>query len=405
MRLPLLSVIVVIHKCEKYLPKCIESIRRQKLKNIEIILVNDGSPDKCPTICERFAQKDKRIKVVHQENGGLVSARKAGLRIATGFYVGYVDGDDWVEPDMFLNLLTQAVEHHADVVVSGHKEEINGEVVEILWGTVPVGVYRGKQLEQILFKNMINCGKFSQFGVFTYFWDKIFKRSILLKNQNRVADEIFMGDDAACVYPCLLDSKTVCVTNTSHYHYCQRIDSSVKKHKNLARDLEKLNILYKYLNDTFKKSKYYKILLPQLQLYLLSLMTVRLGRSFLSRKNHDELSPFLNIPKQSRIVICGAGTFGQHLYRRLKKSRNYQLVGWIDELAHEYQKAKLPVKGFLSLQKNKFDIVVIAFIDEAVAEKIHHKLNCMGIPSRKIRRVSHHVKHVKTTLKHLGLRS
>ena len=103
---PLISVIVPIYNRELYLEKCIESIVSQTYSNLEIILVDDGSPDNCPAICDEWAKKDSRIKVVHKENGGVASARNAGLSAATGDYVAFVDGDDFIAPEMY-SVLTQ----------------------------------------------------------------------------------------------------------------------------------------------------------------------------------------------------------------------------------------------------------------------------------------------------------
>ena len=103
---PLISVLVPIYKIDRYLGICIESLLNQTYKNLEIILVDDGSPDRCPEICDLYASKDERIKVIHKSNGGLVSARKAGLMAAKGEYIGYVDGDDWVGPGFYHSLYT-----------------------------------------------------------------------------------------------------------------------------------------------------------------------------------------------------------------------------------------------------------------------------------------------------------
>ncbi len=109
------SVIVPIYKVEAYLRACVESLLAQTYKELEIILVDDGSPDGCPALCEELAKEDPRIKVIHKENGGLSDARNAGLDIATGDYIGFVDSDDAVEPDMFELLVNTLETHDADV--------------------------------------------------------------------------------------------------------------------------------------------------------------------------------------------------------------------------------------------------------------------------------------------------
>ena len=110
-----ISVIVPVYRVEKYLDKCVKSIVNQTYENLEIILVDDGSPDNCPAICDEWAKKDSRIKVIHKENGGLCSARNAGMDIATGDYLGFVDSDDKIESDMYQVLIENAVSTQADI--------------------------------------------------------------------------------------------------------------------------------------------------------------------------------------------------------------------------------------------------------------------------------------------------
>lgn len=102
--LPLISVIVPVYKVEPYLRRCIDSIRNQTYTNLEIILVDDGSPDNCGCICDEYAQKDKRILVIHQKNEGLSAARNSGLDRCTGAYIGFVDSDDCIHPEMYERL-------------------------------------------------------------------------------------------------------------------------------------------------------------------------------------------------------------------------------------------------------------------------------------------------------------
>ncbi len=116
---PLISVIVPVYKVEQYLHKCVDSIRNQTYRNLEIILVDDGSPDNCGQMCDALALEDSRIKVIHKENGGLSSARNAGLAAMTGSYVGFVDSDDWIAEDTYALLYTRMCQENADISCGG----------------------------------------------------------------------------------------------------------------------------------------------------------------------------------------------------------------------------------------------------------------------------------------------
>lgn len=117
--MPELSIIVPVYKVEAYLPRCIESILAQTFRDFELILIDDGSPDRCGAICDEYAAQDERITVIHQENQGVSAARNAGLDIATGTYLGFVDSDDWIEPEMYETMISTAKEKQVDVVVCG----------------------------------------------------------------------------------------------------------------------------------------------------------------------------------------------------------------------------------------------------------------------------------------------
>ena len=117
---PILSIILPVYKVEKYILKCLESIRNQSLSNFEAILVDDGSPDNCGKICEEFAAKDGRFKVIHQANGGIANARNSGMKIASGKYIGFVDPDDYIAKDMYEKLFEEAERTNADIVLCDH---------------------------------------------------------------------------------------------------------------------------------------------------------------------------------------------------------------------------------------------------------------------------------------------
>ena len=119
---PLVSIIVPVYNVEKYICQCIDSILNQTYENLEVILVDDGSPDNCGKICDEYAQFDKRVRVIHKENGGLSSARNAGLDAAKGDYIAFIDSDDYIAADMFATMLDIAIKDNADMVKCGFKE-------------------------------------------------------------------------------------------------------------------------------------------------------------------------------------------------------------------------------------------------------------------------------------------
>ena len=125
----LVSVIIPVYNVEKYLRKCVDSVLSQTYKNLEIFLVDDGSPDNCGKICDEYAKKDKRIKVIHQQNCGLSSARNAALDVCTGEYITFIDSDDWVEPTYVEELYNAIKKYNCDVSVCGHNHINNDEKV------------------------------------------------------------------------------------------------------------------------------------------------------------------------------------------------------------------------------------------------------------------------------------
>lgn len=116
----LVSVIIPIYKVDVFLKKCVDSVLNQTYNNIEVILVDDGSPDTCPEICDEYAKQDSRVRVIHKCNGGQSSARNAGINIAKGDYITFVDSDDWIDPNAYKNLVSSAVENNLDIVGGGY---------------------------------------------------------------------------------------------------------------------------------------------------------------------------------------------------------------------------------------------------------------------------------------------
>ncbi len=212
----LVSVVVPIYGVAQYLRQCLDSIINQSYKNLEIILVDDGSIDGSAKICDEYATKDNRIVVIHKKNGGLVSARKAGVEICNGEYTAYVDGDDWISTDYIEELTRINKTHKVDMIVSNFLRE--GKKQEIGEKLLTEGYYDRIRLENEIFPKMLYAGGFYQFGISQY-PHKIFRTQLLKKFQLQIPDDISLGEDVALTYPMLLECSGIYVCNEPLYHY------------------------------------------------------------------------------------------------------------------------------------------------------------------------------------------
>lgn len=209
-----ISVIVPIYKVEPYLQKCLDSIVGQTYRNLEIILVDDGSPDNCGAICDEYAAKDQRIKVIHQANGGVSAARNAGLAAATGNWIGWVDGDDWAEADMYGYLLENARKYGADVAVCGRVERYANR--DVFWGWDTLQVWNQEQVIAQLLEDQ---------ALRNYLCDKLWKRE-LFDGIRFPEGQIF--EDIIVTCQLFLKANTFIGLPEAKYNYRQRSDSIVK---------------------------------------------------------------------------------------------------------------------------------------------------------------------------------
>ena len=372
MNTPLISIVVPIYQIDRYIGICIESLLNQTYDNLEIILVDDGSPDRCPEICDLYASKDARIKVIHKENGGLVSARKAGLLSATGKYVGYVDGDDWVGEGFVESLYTAISTADADIACGGFSRDLFSRTAHFT-DNMPCGVYEGERLEDLRCK-MVSFGDFFKIGVSTYVWNKLFRREILLEAQLPVDNAISIGEDAAVTYPAIMKAKRVVITDTCAYHYRQREDSMLKKVASFSTDALKLKCLYEYMSKfADSQDEMYK-LQSQVDDFVLGICMMRSG----------SLSCFGNEIQGKNLAIYSAGTFGQQLYNKLHQSADCTLVNWVDDDYWEYRRCCLDVNPVESLSRGGFDYVLIATLNDVLKEKIASRLLDCGVNKSKI---------------------
>ena len=217
---PLLSIIVPVYKVENYLPKCIDSILAQTFTDFELILVDDGSPDDCPALCDAAAEKDARVRVIHQKNGGLSAARNAGLDAARGAWIGFVDSDDYIAPEMY-EVLYQAVQSTgADLALCDYAEvDEAGAPCQSMHVSLSEGELTGQELLKRASGLMVQLA-----------WNKLYRRAIFTQlryPEGKLNEDLFLIPEV-----CLQIQKAVVVPKALYY-YVQRGGSIMSGNKTL----------------------------------------------------------------------------------------------------------------------------------------------------------------------------
>ncbi|WP_195633803.1 glycosyltransferase [Enterocloster bolteae] len=380
--LPLISVIIPIYKVEKYLCQCIKSVQNQTYWNLEIILVDDGSPDKCPQMCDDFFEIDRRIKVVHKENGGLVSARKAGIKIATGEYIAYVDGDDWIAPTLYMELYEKGLQYGVDIVsCSGYIKYYSDDFKQVIKNNLGNGLYYKEEFEKKVFPHLINTECFYNTEIPLSLWAHVFKRKLLYDNQMRIDNIIRMAEDLICVSFCFMDARYVALTDVCGYYYRLTLESMTQNH--FEDEDERIERLYTQYIERIYELSYEKIFLKKLKFAMIYIFLIsNYGR--LMRSEDETLFPFSKVKKGNQIIVYGAGAFGKELVRFLKKDNRFNLVAWVDAAYKKYQEQGMNIRSPEEVLNIEFDYLVIAVTKEKIAKQICRDLANRGIDVTKV---------------------
>ncbi len=374
----LLSVIVPIFNTERYLEKCIKSIQNQSYSNLEIILVDDGSLDDSGMICDEWKRKDSRIKVIHKENGGIVSARKAGVVIAKGEYVTYVDSDDWLEPEMYAELMGKAVQYHADIVSSGLKREYADSILEE-FDNIEQGFYNRNDIEQDVFPKMICTGNFYEAGINVHVYNKIFRAKILRKYQLELEDDIRMGEDAGVVYPCYLNAERIYVLRRSFYHYVLRSDSCMGTQS--VDEGDRLRLLNRYLIKCVNDTPWRELLVQQLVKYIYYLILLGIPDKSVFIDEEGYVIPYGNLKKSDRIILYGAGKMGKAVFPLMKDEFAMRIVVWMDAFPGDGIEC---INKLDKIAPDEYDKIVIAAANYRIVKDMEKKVLEFDVPGEKI---------------------
>ena len=317
---PKVSIVIPVYNVEKYLDRCVNSVLNQTLKEIEIILVDDGSPDRCPEMCDRYSEQDSRIKVIHKINGGLGMARNSGMQIANGEFVAFVDSDDFVQKDMYEKFYESAKGNNLDVCVGGFYRVSRDGGINSCYPALKNQLFIGKEIYTNVFLNLL--------GSRVDYYDDIFLNasscfciySVKMLKKNNISfysEREYISEDLIFNLEAFKYAGKVYFLNECFYTYCENLQSLTQKYR------QDRYSKFKILDEKLKS------LVPYDDSYNEAIR--RIQRSFLGRARQCIYAEVQHFPFKK---AC----------ENIKKICNQE---YLIETLHEFEIGKLPKKLFV----------------------------------------------------------
>lgn len=368
-----ISVIVPVYNSEKYLEKCILSILNQKFTNIEVILVNDGSTDNSLEICEKYKALDNRVKVINQENSGQNQARRNGILNSTFEYVGFVDSDDWIETNMYLEMMNKMMDYSCDCISSGiiHEYESDGNRKEI-FDSYADGYY--DDLDTDIYPSMLWKKETEEFGLYCNLVNKIFKRDILEKILGEIDYRVIYGEDALVFYSYMMKCGSIYICRKAYYHYriregsmCRNMDERlIMNTYYLFKGLEKaFSVNNRSKNNLIKQLKNYIL---QIDAHILHLM-YGVNTNRINKDNNWKIE-FYN----KKVILYGAGEYGQLIYHYLTCNVECEVVAWVDKKQIDNENITCKIEYPEVIPNREYDIILIGVKSKKIFEEIKKEL-------------------------------
>ena len=278
---PLLTVVIPVYNVEKYLKRCVESVLVQEWSNYDILLIDDGSSDSSPQICDDYVKAYDFISVIHKENGGLSEARNTGISLAKGEYVYFPDSDDWLEPQTFKEL-AEVLESQEFEIVSFNREFVKGGEDAIVSDPLVTQVFNGKDAFVQMLKHSFITG---------FANDKIYKKSLFIDNNISFPKGKYY-EDLGTNYKLFLSAKNVFATNQKYYHYLIDNPASITQSWNEQKFSDMFEFYKDIFYSDFVRSQFNQEELHISQLYYVSGLTHILASLYKTKldKNYGEIT-------------------------------------------------------------------------------------------------------------------
>lgn len=376
----IISVIVPVYNTEQYIGQCIESIMNQTYREIELILVDDGSTDSSGSICDKYAITDTRIKVIHIENRGAFQARKVGALEAKGEYLAFSDSDDWLELDAFEKIEQLCRKFTPEIIAYAYMYE-NNRIVESLYDEK---YYTKLAIQNEIINGMMFDSGYGRRRLDPSLCSKFIKRELYVSIANKVNDRITFGDDALIVYPAVFQAESMYITNYALYHYQKNQTSCTHKFP-LERIIE-VQAFQRNIINIFQEKDCYHVMQYQVEQYVRSFLQMMVKNWY----DIDLVStlfpfPYSIVPVGSKIVIYGAGAVGKSYVNCLKSNKYAEIAGWVDSNFEEMENYNgAYISSPEELCNVKYDFVLIAVFDKETAVEIRKHLMNYDVLDEKI---------------------
>lgn len=379
----LLTVVVPIYNTALSLKRCIESVIAQTYRNLEILLIDDGSTDNSNQICDECMELDYRIKVFHKRHGGLMSVRKMGAELAKGEIITFVDSDDWIETDMYQYLVKLYEKDHSDLVTSGMIYDWDDKTT-ILLDAVEEGSYEKEEIYNRILPRMIYDYRAGRRGITASVSNKLFRSTLLKKLITIIDNELTLGEDGAIMYCFAARANKITVTKKAFYHYVQYENSMIRQRS--LNSFGQILRLEKSLTAGFEELRLAEKMRNQISNYVKSFLVSTIKEVY--QIDLVESTPFIfpyeSIPQGSKVILYGAGRMGQSYWKCLKQGEYATLVAWVDANYEEKRWIQWDVEPPEIVKDRIYDYIVIAVSDENIALKIRQNLLEFGVGEEKI---------------------
>ncbi|WP_312430332.1 glycosyltransferase [Lacrimispora sp.] len=379
----LLSIIVPVYNKKEFLYECIESLLNQSYKNVEIILVDDGSTDGSGEICEEYAKMHRSISVIHKENEGSILARIAGARHATGSYITFVDADDWIDETMYTSMMSEI--ENLDFVMCGIHRYYDNNHIDSEQLLYEEGIYNKKDIIDKIVPDMLWSADTNRWNLDPSLCTKIFTKEKLMEEFERVKDlGCHFGDDSAIIFPIMLRVDRVKLIAQCHYYHRQREDNVVPGYIKDEDFFEKTYNLYIYLKAEFYKSGYWVLMKEQLDHFYYN--AIELKKMCYNEKpgNLYPVFPFKEIEKNSDVILYGAGRVGKEYMKQNDMFHFSNIILWVDRNYQNIKYEKYKIEGIEKILSVEFEYILIAIDIQDSAAKVKRYLIDKGIEEKKI---------------------